>query len=1733
MKLLSLYFSRLVWGSGLLVLALFCVALQANATASTLLPQSGGFDVDAFDTVIITGLQQKRSSVNEVETTISYTVASQLAVRIDTYQEGDYYFGVRLPGDAQNVQVAVDDTDIECSAEGNCHAYYECIVVILLPQCFAINSTAHVSYQRTTTIKAPVVDSATLRGDLPDALSPFTFAYSASKYGGSGLYAARIDWRSTNQPGQLPLRYRDGQPARYTFIQYDPNSLNIAAGVTDLLSAALTLSRQKPLLLIPGIAGSKLVGGGEELWPGILLSPAKRQLLSLDPRQQALPLITAPDVIAKVGWSEIYQPLLEFLQKTGGYALYAVNEQPARRTAQGCDVEAQKQNYPTLFVFAYDWRKSNIENAAFVADYVKCIQKFYPESKIDILAHSMGGLLTRRYLLDYPTAPVNRVITVASPWLGTPKAILTLETGAFLNLGQNIGLRLSDLDIKNLTRFFPGFHELLPSQFYFGKGATPFIEDGWDIDGDGNAFEAYTYSALKELLNKRFPPVVSVQAPVLQNEQLHTAAQDFQTEASTVNYFHLYGATNKKATVAQVQAKLFTLCNELYICEAIPLFDVLLAQGDNTVTVASASRGDEADAKGNIVYKKVTGDEMDHTTMLHTRAVQAYIQAILEDRQPVTVDQRTAHAATLENTPLTSLRLVNSSAPTIIDDQGNGFTVDAGSFGDAMLDVTHYRLGERTHALLLPTDGSYTITMQIGPTPAALIVSADDDTSPTQVVRYLDLSFPTTRTVTLRLPYTLTSLQQDSNGDGVTDSVIAPDSVATDALASDLQPPQVTFTAIAQSVLQQVTLTAQDEVAGVARLFYSTDGRQFQAYTAPLVVNPAQVARLFAFAEDHAANRSSLYQFALEPNVPQPASPRLYLPLVARAGLPTPGPATPTPLPFTATPTPASNATPTPSLTPTAPIPVVIDPTFGNGGRVVTALGHSYGVELVSVTAYQTDGKLISGNGHTLLRVTAAGELDPTFGDSGFVTVLPTIYDLVLQTDGKLLVGGALYPDGLETIADFTVVRYLPNGQLDPTFATGGLLRIASRLTKFARATQLALQPDGKILVLGRLPYTEGDIAATPVVVRLLPSGAIDTTFGEAGKRFLQETTLPYLAIYTMALQPDGKILLGGDSGSETTGAILWRLKANGTLDPTFDGDGKYMTDFGAGLRSVEHIALQPDGKLVMTVASPYRSAGEQNMDIVRLLADGTLDVTFANAGRATVNLSAVVSETATDLVVLPDSKLLVRGILDGGNEQLLLRLSSAGALDQSFGQNGLLALSTPDLRRTMLARLLLQPDGQVVLSGVRNLWASGLRWLTLIRVTAAGAFDPTFDNDGELLVSPGNSVATTVALQADGKVLVGGYTSYNRRGAPEAWSLLRYTTSGALDPTFADAGKLITTFQENSGAAWIRALAVQPDGKIIALGQLYFPNSGWSEQSYDTGLLRYNPDGTLDTTFATQGQWQTRLPLALDKTTHPLALQPDGKIVMVGNQTVDGQTHFVLVRLNSDGSFDPTFDGDGQQRTPLDSSAEARALALQPDGKLVVVGRARTSQTFEDAFVLVRYQANGALDPTFDGDGQLFTPFQQTEGAYAIAVQADGKLVAAGVARGEDGNSNADFTLVRYQANGALDGTFAGDGQVFTHVAAASTSGIRALLLQPDGKIVVAGYTADEYNRNFALARYLPTGAIDTTFACGGLVQTDFGATNDMVTALARQPDGKLIAVGYTYYTMALARYLPEAGCK
>jgi uncharacterized delta-60 repeat protein len=209
---------------------------------------------------------------------------------------------------------------------------------------------------------------------------------------------------------------------------------------------------------------------------------------------------------------------------------------------------------------------------------------------------------------------------------------------------------------------------------------------------------------------------------------------------------------------------------------------------------------------------------------------------------------------------------------------------------------------------------------------------------------------------------------------------------------------------------------------------------------------------------------------------------------------------------------------------------------------------------------------------------------------------------------------------------------------------------------------------------------------------------------------------------------------------------------------------------------------------------------------------------------------------------------------------------------------------------------------------------------------------------------------------------------------------------------------------------------------------------------------------------------------------------------------------------------LDPAFSSDGLVTTNFSGyhGDSAYALALQPDGKLVAAGD--TFSGIYSTFALARYNPDGSLDATFSGDGKLTTGFAGTHAAaYALVMQPDGKLVAAG-------QSGGNFALARYNPDGSLDATFDGDGKVVTSLGGYGSA--LALILQSDGKLVAAGYSSN----NFALARYNLDGSLDTSFDGDGKLTTDFFGGTDEASALALQPDGKLVAAGRAGSGFALA---------
>jgi uncharacterized delta-60 repeat protein len=377
------------------------------------------------------------------------------------------------------------------------------------------------------------------------------------------------------------------------------------------------------------------------------------------------------------------------------------------------------------------------------------------------------------------------------------------------------------------------------------------------------------------------------------------------------------------------------------------------------------------------------------------------------------------------------------------------------------------------------------------------------------------------------------------------------------------------------------------------------------------------------------------------------------------------------------------------------------------------------------------------------------------------------------------------------------------------------------------------------------------------------------------------------------------------------------------------------------------------------------------------------------------------------------------------------------GDLDTAFDSDG--KVTTDFGANEGAAAVAIQPDGRIVVAG------ASAGDFALARYNRDGSLDTTFDADGKVTTDSGGpegtEAAEAVAIQPDGRIVVAGASAGD-------FALARYNRDGSLDTSFGSDGKVTTDF---GGTDRAKATAVQPNGKIVAAGNI---------DLIDFALARYNRDGSLDTTFDADGKVTTDFGQAEEGT--GAAIQPDGRIVVAG--ALFGPRDFLLARYNRDGSLDTTFDSDGKVTTDFGGLDTAIDLAIQTDGKIVAVG---DSFLVGLDFALARYNRDGSLDTTFDADGKVTTDFGGSEVAVAVAVRPDGRIVAAGPI-GDVG----DFALASYVRDGSLDTSFDSDGKVTTDFGAFEFAS--DLAIQPDGRIVAAGTTGAFPSTDFALARYL-----------------------------------------------------------
>ena len=797
-----------------------------------------------------------------------------------------------------------------------------------------------------------------------------------------------------------------------------------------------------------------------------------------------------------------------------------------------------------------------------------------------------------------------------------------------------------------------------------------------------------------------------------------------------------------------------------------------------------------------------------------------------------------------------------------------------------------------------------------------------------------------------------------------------------------------------------------------------------------------------------------------------------------------------------------------------------LDPTFGNAGKVVTSFPG--GLDTANGVKVQADGKIVvagaSGSDFALTRYNTDGSLDATFGAGGRVhTDFPTGKGglgnaLVIQTDGKIVVAGSASDPSGSFNSVFALIRYNSDGTLDPTFNGSGRVTTAFANSS-ATANAIAQQSDGRLVVAG--VSTDSDTSHSLfALARYNTDGALDTTFDGDGRVTTDFAGVTFEEANAVAIQADGKIVAAGLGSSSFAVA---RYNITGSLDNGFDGDGKVTTAFGGSFEEARAIAIQADGKIVVAGQTARSVAFEDNFAIARYHTNGSLDSSFDGDGKVITDFGLV--DGAGAVVLQGDGRIVVAGragTIPLGSFFALARYETNGALDNTFDGDGKVLTDFSGGRFSLGARAVaLQADGLIVAAGDAN--SSGQRDFGIVRYKTDGSLDSTFGSAGKVSTDFALNEETImrVVVQPDGKIIaVGRFHSPIRIDGTQDpnFELARYNPDGTLDQAFGAGGRVMTDFGVH-GDDFSNAVALQADGRIIVVGQVgaHFSQAPSADTAF--GIARYNSDGSLDSSFDGDGLVNTDFGTTHDSAS-AVAVQNDGMIVVAGTNGSD----FLLARYNTNGSLDVAgFGTGGKVTTNFGGTDFASAIVIQPDGKIVVGG----TSNGDFALARYNSNGTPDTAGFGFGLGRVTTNiFGYPDALTDLVLQPNGKIVAGGSATSFI-TGGTDFAIARYNSNGGIDSPFGnGTGVITTDFGGFDTIG--GLALQKDGGLVAAGYVFVPGNPSgpssfFALAHYSADGVLDESWGTGGRVTADFFSIDNEANAVALQNDGRIIVGGYT----------------
>ena len=667
-----------------------------------------------------------------------------------------------------------------------------------------------------------------------------------------------------------------------------------------------------------------------------------------------------------------------------------------------------------------------------------------------------------------------------------------------------------------------------------------------------------------------------------------------------------------------------------------------------------------------------------------------------------------------------------------------------------------------------------------------------------------------------------------------------------------------------------------------------------------------------------------------------------------------------------------------------------------------------------------------------LLTFTISGFAQDGSVDPGFNYPTGAINGVVkttsIQSDGKIIVGGDF--TNLNNVPSNKLARLNINGTTDTTFNLGSGFNNT--------VNGINTQSDGKIVVVGNFTSYNGTLKNR--IVRLNIDGTIDATFN-IGSGFNN-------AVNGINIQSDGKILVFGSfttyNGNSKNRII--RLNADGTIDSTFN-----LTT-GAN-NTVSSCAIQSDGKILIGGNFGAFNGVARNR-LARLNTDGSLDTAFISG------ITTYTTNEVKTICLQSDGKIIIGGNFtsyNGTAVNFIARLNSDSTLDTTF--------NIGDGFDSIVNCVVIQSDGKLLIGGNFNMF-NGTYSSRIIRLNVDGTIDSLF---GSGTNSALDAMVNTIAIQSNGKILLGGsFSSFNNFSRNRIVSL---NSNGSIDTGFYP-------FFENglSTNGDIRAIAVQPDGKIL-IGGTFSTYRGISSK----GIARLNSDGTLDATF--------NVGTGADGLVSKIAVTANNKIIIAGNfKSYNGTTVNCVAQLNADGTLDTAFNTGGSGANNM-----VNALSLQADGKIIIGGSFSTFNGTQRK-LLARLNANGTVDTSF-------TPLLTQGTVWTTSIQADGKIIIAGILLQYNYADNGE--ILRLNTNGSLDNTFNLGGSGTDYFVYSSA-------VQPDGKIILGG-GFNKFNNiaSKGVVRLNANGSLDTSFK----VPVLYG--NVTLNSIVIQNDGKIIVGG------------------